>query len=190
MTNCNIENELSDYLRKGEKLIWTGKPKRGIIFRRSDRFLVATSLLWVGFVSFWTINAIQYNPPFFSTRVKIIVVFTGVYITIGRFFMDAKKRANTVYGITTEGIIIKSGIFFREIESLNINTLSNITIDHEAQNCGTITLGPKDKDLMVRYNWPGTKQVPKLDLIEDVKMVYDEIINLQRRNYYAKEIRT
>jgi hypothetical protein len=190
MTKSSIENELRDYLRPGEKFIWTGRPKRGIIFRKADRFLITASLLWVGFVTFWAINMNQIDAPFFTTRIKIIVVFTGVYITIGRFFTDAKKRANTVYGITTDRIIIKSGIFFRDIESLNINDLSEITVDQEAGNIGTITLGPKDKDMMVRLNWPGTRQVPKLDLIEDVKYVHEEIINLQRRNYYARQIRT
>ena len=62
--------------------------------------------------------------------------------------MDAKKRANTIYGITPDRIIIKSGIFSRDIKSLNIRTLSDVTINQKADNTGTITLGPTD----IRYS--------------------------------------
>ncbi|NII83328.1 PH domain-containing protein [Pedobacter sp. SG908] len=107
----------------------------------------------------------------------------GLYITLGRFFVDAKKRANTVYGITSDRIIISSGIFSREIKSINIKTLSDITINQKSDNSGTITLGPADfRNVMMQgIEWPGLKQPTRLEFIEDVKNVYDQIINLQRQ---------
>jgi Bacterial PH domain len=94
-----------------------------------------------------------------------------------------KKRSNTIYGITPERIIIKTGIFSREVKSLNIRTLSDITIIQKADNSGTITLGPTDfrYHLMLGMELLGVKQPPKLEFIQDVKSVYDKIIDLQRQ---------
>lgn len=45
MTNYEIENELRPDLGSDEKLVWTGKPKTGIVFRSSDVFLIPFSIL-------------------------------------------------------------------------------------------------------------------------------------------------
>lgn len=181
MTNYAIESELSPNLSSDEKLIWVGKPKTGIVFRSSDVFLIPFSLLWGGFAVFWETSVIANGAPFLFKIWGIPFVLAGLYITIGRFFIDAKKRANTVYGITSDRIIIKSGIFNQSIKSLNIRTLSDVTIDQKSDNSGTVTLGPTDfgYSMMQGMEWPGTKQPPRLELIEDVKSVYDKIIELQ-----------
>jgi Bacterial PH domain len=183
MTNYEIENELKPNLSTDEKLIWAGKPKTGILFRTSDAFLIPFSLLWAGFAVFWETSVITTNAPFFFKLWGIPFVLMGLYITIGRFFIDAKKRANTIYGITSDRIIIKTGIFHREIKSLNIKTLTDITINQKSDNSGTITLGPTDfrNTMMQGIEWPGAKRPACLELIEDVKNVYDQIINLQRQ---------
>jgi hypothetical protein len=183
MTNYDIENELKSSLGSDEKLIWTGKPKTGIMFRGSDAFLIPFSLLWCGFALFWETTVILTDAPFFFKLWGIPFVLVGIYMTVGRFFVDAKKRANTIYGITPDRIIIKTGIFSRETKSLNIRTLSDITFNQKADNSGTITLGPTDfrYAMMQGIEWPGVKQQPGLECIEDVKNVYDKIIDLQRQ---------
>jgi hypothetical protein len=182
MTNYDIENELRANLSSGEKLIWTGKPKTGIQLRSTDAYLIPFSLLWGGFAVFWESTVLVTDAPLLFKLWGIPFVLVGIYIVIGRFFIDAKKRANTIYGITTDRIIIKSGVFSSDIKSLNIKTLSDITINQKNDNSGTITLGPTDSrySKMQGMDWPGTKQPPRLEFIEDVKSVYDKIIDLQR----------
>jgi Bacterial PH domain len=183
MTNYDLEEELRPNLSSGEKLIWTAKPKTGIVFRSSDIFMIPFSLIWAGFALFWETSAIASGAPFFFKLWGIPFVLVGLYITIGRFFVDAKKRANTIYGITPDRIIIKSGIFSKDVKSLNIRTLSDITINQKSDNSGTITLGPTDLrySMMQGMEWPGAKQQPRLEFIEDVKNVYDKIIDLQKQ---------
>ncbi|MFD2584457.1 PH domain-containing protein [Pedobacter vanadiisoli] len=183
MINYEIENELKPILNSDEKLIWTGKPKKGILFRTTDTLLIPFSFLWAGFAIFWETSVIITDAPFFFKLWGIPFVLVGLYITLGRFFVDAKKRANTVYGITADRIIISTGIFSREIKSLNIRTLSDITINQKPDNSGTITLGPSDfRIAMIQgIEWPGVKQPARLEFIDDVKNVYDQIINLQRQ---------
>lgn len=183
MTNYDIENELKPNLSLDEELIWTGKPKTGILFRSSDAFLIPFSLLWGGFAIFWETSVIATGAPFIFKLWGIPFVLVGLYITVGRFFLDAKKRANTIYGITNDRIIIKTGIFSREIKSLNIRTLSDITINQKADNSGTITFGPTDfrYTIMQGIEWPGAKQPPRFEFIEDVSSIYNKIIDIQRQ---------
>jgi len=183
MINFDLENELRQNLSFGEKLIWTGKPRTGIMLRSSDVFLIPFSLLWGGFAVFWESSVLATDAPFFFKLWGIPFVLAGIYMIIGRFFIDAKKRENTIYGITTDRIVIKSGVFSTDIKSLNIKTLSDITINQKSDNSGTITLGPTDMrySMMQGMEWPGNKQPPKLEFIDDVKSVYDKIIDLQRQ---------
>jgi len=183
MPNFELEEELRSNLSAGEKLIWAGKPKKGIVFRSSDIYLIPFSLFWGGFALFWETSVFVTGAPFFFRLWGIPFVLVGLYMMIGRFFVDAKQRANTTYGITADRIIIKSGIFTKEIKSLNIKNLTDITLVQKADNSGTINLGPSD----LRYSmvqgivWPGAKQTPRFEFIDDVKTVYDKIVELQRQ---------
>lgn len=182
MISYDIENELKSNLTANEKLVWAGKPKTGIVLRKSDAFLIPFSLFWAGFAIFWETGVVSGNTPFFFKLWGIPFVVVGLYMTVGRFFVDAKKRANTVYGITKDRIIIKSGIFSQDITSLNIRSIMDITFSQKNDNSGTIILGPTDLrySMLQGVEWPGVKQANSLDLIEDVKSVYDKIIELQR----------
>jgi len=184
MTNYDLEEELKPNLSSGEKLMWTGKPKTGIVFRSSDFFIIPFSLLWFGFSVFWEASVMKTGAPLLFKLWGIPFVLIGLYITVGRFFADAMKRANTIYGITQDRIIIKSGIFNKTVKSLNIRTLSDITLDQKSDNSGTIILGPTDftYSMIQGMERRGVRQSPRLELIEDVKIVYDKIIDIQRKN--------
>jgi Bacterial PH domain len=183
MMDYDIANELSPILGPNEKLAWTGRPRGGFILRRSDAFLIPFSLFWGGFAFFWEGGVMFTNAPFFFKLWGIPFVAVGIYIIAGRFFVDAKKRANTIYGITQDRIIIRSGIFSKDIKSLAIRTLSDISMSQKWDNSGTISLGPTDNrfSMMQGLDWPGVKQTPRLEFIPEVKSVYDIIIDLQRK---------
>src|SRR5215813_8507784 len=99
MIDFDIENNLRQNLDSNERLIWAGKPKHGILFRTSDIFLVPFSLLWGGGAIFWETTALATNAPFFFKLWGIPFVLVGLYLIFGRFLIDAKRRANTIYGI-------------------------------------------------------------------------------------------
>ena len=174
MTNHDIESELRPNLSSDEKLIWVGKPKTGVVFSRSDVFVIPFSLLWTSIAVLWETAAIGYEAPLFLKLWGVPFLLVGLYFTVGRFFIEAKQRANTIYGITPDRIIIKTGIFSKETQSLNIKTLPDIIMNQRSDNSGTITFGTPI------YFSQGL-QPPKLECIEDVKSVYEKIINLQRQ---------
>lgn len=145
--------------------------------------MIPFSLLWGGFALFWETSVFSSGAPLLFKLWGIPFVLVGLYMVVGRFFVDAQKRANTIYGITSDRIIIKSGIFNRDIKSLNIRTLSDITLIQKADSSGTITLGPTDLRYSMLHGMElrGIRQPPKLEFIMDVKAVYDKIIDLQRQ---------
>lgn len=176
-------NELKDHLDINENLIWTGRPKKGIIFRASDIFLIPFSILWCGFAIFWFTTALASGAPFFFALFGVPFVIVGLNFVFGRFIIDAKHRANTIYGLTDNRIIIKSGIFSQSIKSLNIKTISDIEYEEKGDGSGTITIGPKNP--MMTWGrglelYPGNKTTPSLDLIQDVRKVYNKIIEIQK----------
>ena len=183
MINFELQDELNPSLSPGEKLLWTGKPRRGLVLRSSDIYLIPFSLLWGGFAFFWETMVIKSNGPLLFRVWGIPFVLIGIYMIIGRFFVDAWKRSNTVYGITADRIIIRSGLVGRTVKSLNIRTISDITLTQKRDGSGTISLGPSEtrNNMMQGMEWPGAKQPPRLELIDDVKEVYDKIIALQRQ---------
>lgn len=177
----NLQSELRPHLENDENLLWTGKPKSGVVFRQADIFLIPFSVLWCGFAIFWVIMASQAG---IFALFGIPFVIIGLIFVFGRFIIDSKQRENTTYGLTEDRIIIKSGITSKKIKSLNIRTLSDIEYSEKNDGSGTISFGPKNP-MMILGNgmnwWPGIKANPQLDLIPNVRKVYSQIIELQRK---------
>lgn len=177
----SLQSELRPHLEIDENLLWTGKPKSGIIFRQADIFLIPFSILWCGFAIFWVIMASQAG---IFALFGIPFVIVGLIFVFGRFIIDSKQRENTTYGLTEDRIIIKSGITSKNVKSLNIRTLSDIEYSEKSDGSGTITFGPKNP-MMIWGNgmnwWPGMKTNPQLDMIPNVRKVYSQIIELQRK---------
>lgn len=170
-------------LEPKEKLLWLGRPKQGLQFRGSDVFLIAFGLLWGGIALFWrgVVEAIG-APSFFLWFGGIVFLF-GLYFIVGRFWWDASRRKNTYYGISNERVIIVTGRFQKQVKSLNIKTLSDVSIAEKANGRGTIYLGPTSyfESRYGRRAWPGfTLGTPKLEAIEEAKRVYNILRDAQR----------
>src|SRR5690606_36042720 len=100
------------------------------------------------------------------------------------FVIDARQRANTAYGLTEKRVIIKSGVFSKSIQSLNIRAISDIELTEKSGGVGTITIGPKNPYMLWGAGmgwWPGMKLTPQLELIDNARKVYNQIIELQNR---------
>lgn len=181
----NTENPIKQTLGDDEKLLWTGRPRLGIIIRGNDVILIPFSLMWGGFAFFWEMTVILQGAPLIFMLWGIPFVLIGIHLIFGRFFVDSRQRANTYYGITNKRIIIISGLFRQSINSIDLDTLTNLSLTEKPNGSGTIQLGPSNPwtGAFGDSSWPGIGQyrTPSLVLIENARNVY-EIIQDARRS--------
>jgi len=179
-----LESELQRELMADEKLLWCDKPKGGILFRTSDVFVVPFSILWCGFAFFWEFGVSNSGAPFFMMIWGIPFMCVGLYFVFGRFIYDKINREKTVYGITTNRVIIKSGVFKTKVESFNISTLFNLSIEEKKDGTGSVKLD-SDKYPFSQFavaGWPGSKgQAPALEFIDNVREIYNLILQQQHK---------
>jgi len=176
---------LQSQLAPNERLLWSGQPRQGVFLRGADAALIPFSLMWGGFAIFWEASVIATDAPFFFKLWGIPFVLVGLYMIFGRFFVDAKQRGKTFYGVTNERIIIVSGLLSQKIKSLNLRTLTDVSLDEKPNGKGTITFGattPMTWGLggMASPGW-GRQQITSFELAEGAKSVYETIRTAQRQ---------
>jgi hypothetical protein len=169
-------------LDRGERQLWSGTPRQGIVFRGSDAFMIPFSVLWAGFAVFWEASVLLGDAPLFFALFGVPFVLVGLYITIGRFLIDARRRRNTTYGVTSERILIQSGSSGSSLKSLSLATLSDVTLHERADGTGTISFGPSHPfaAIYAGMSWPGVSQPTSFQMIPDARRVYDIIREAQR----------
>jgi hypothetical protein len=111
-------------------------------------------------------------------------VLVGLYIIFGRFWVDARQRAATVYAVTSERVVIISGVFARRVKSLGIDTITDVSLTERGDGAGTITFGPVPPfDWWYGgAGWPGFghQAVPSFELAGEARQVYEIVRGAQR----------
>jgi hypothetical protein len=182
--NAEPESLLASQLVAGERLLWSGQPRQGVFLRASDAFLIPFSLLWGGFAIFWEYSVLSMGEaPLFFALWGLPFVVIGLYFIAGRFFVDAKQRANTVFGVTNQRVLIMSGLFNRKVKSVNLRTLSDISLDERANGTGTVSFGPTNPFALwgsAGMAWPGMPTAsPAFELIPNARSVYEIVRKAQ-----------
>jgi hypothetical protein len=168
-----------------EKLLWAGRPPRGIVLRAIDAFLIPFSLMWAGFALFWEYSVITEKAPLFFSLWGIPFVLVGLYFVIGRFLVEQKQREKTTYGITNERVLIVWGVLNQSVKSLNLRTLSDVSMTERADGSGTITFGPSHPYSWWTQGmdgWPGVPTSSAFERIPDVKAVNDTLRTAMRND--------
>jgi hypothetical protein len=182
MEAYEIEREVARELSGGEKLLWSGQPRQGLILRPSDAFVIPFSLLWCGFAIVWETFALTGDKaPWFFKLWGLPFVAAGLYMVFGRFIADAAERKNTVYAVTNERILIIGGLFSRAVKSLSLRTLQEISFSERRDGTGTIVLGPTTT--FTSGGWSRQQRQsspPELVGIPDARTVYDLIRQAQK----------
>ena len=179
-----LDERMRQQLDRGERLIWSGMPKQGVMFRPSDAFAVPFSLMWGGFAIFWEASVLRIGTaPGFFVLWGIPFVAVGLYLIAGRFFYDAFCRARTLYGVTNQRALIISGIWQRNTQSIFLEGLTNINLREAGSGSGTITFGPEPSGFSWNAGgWPGANRnmSPRFEAIDEPRRVLDLIRNAQK----------
>lgn len=179
-------------LSGSEKLVWAGMPKQGIRFKPSDKFMIPFSMVWGGFALFWEFMAITTSNwedtfdlvfPLFG----LPFVFVGLYLMVGRFFMDARMRSRTFYALTNQRVVIASGLRSKTVKSLDLDSLGNLSYTEQPDGSGSISFGSGIIEPLYTVNQTMKSPRPSLrqtqfELIASVKQVYNMIKQQQKMN--------
>lgn len=180
----NLSSELKKHLNNTEILLWTGKPKQGIVFRKTDLLMIPFSLVWGGFSFFWQYSIILTEAPFFFKLFGIPFVLIGLYLIFGRFILDLIRRKNTTYGITEHKIIIKFGTFKESINLLGLKNLNVNIINEKPDRSGSIILNSKNEFNTTKKTStpiPLLNLPPVFEMIKNVRNVHFQITSLQKK---------
>lgn len=170
------QQTMAAYLLPSERIIWSGRPPTGILFRKSDVFLVPFSLLWGGFTLFWEYNVFNSGAPTFFLLFGGVFVIAGLFFIFGRFIFDMWIRQNTVYALTNERVLILAGLFSQTLRALNLKSLPVISLEISSDGRGTIMFGtPVGFGFVINNpSWPGVGRMspPMFEKIENASEVY------------------
>jgi hypothetical protein len=179
----SIERELNS----GERLLWKGRPRVGIRLRGMDGFLIPFSLFWAGFIFFAAFAGVRQGlkngPAGWAALIPLSpFIVIGLYILVGRFFVDATLRARTEYGLTNRRAIIVSGLFSRNIKSVDLRATPEILLSEKRDGSGTITFGSTPFGWWMQrdpWGFGSSSARPSFEMIEDVRSVYRIIEQLR-----------
>ncbi|MGF1503334.1 MAG: hypothetical protein ACFBSD_16130 [Paracoccaceae bacterium] len=115
------------YLDAGERLLWTGEPAGGIRFRRSDWVMIPAAAVWCLFVSIGQARAIASGETSLSLFGGVFMLL-GLYLLIGRFFVDAHERRHTRYALTDRRAIVAKSAWGRQLMSFPIDPTEEIEL--------------------------------------------------------------
>ncbi len=176
------ERVLSPEFTAGERLLWAGHPRRGFRLVAADLVMVPFSLLWCGFAIFWERSALAAQQPGFFALWGAPFVAMGLYIVFGRFIVDAVRRGKITYGLTTSRLITVSGLFGRQVRSIELTSLGEITLRERPDKSGTVILGSTGgpngwASSLMSPSWPGAARYlpPMLEAIDNARAVYEKI---------------
>lgn len=188
--NYDAQMIVQQELDSGERLLWAGMPKQGMVFRHSDLYRIPFSLLWGGFAIFWELSVLSTAPSEKAGAARLMFslfgipfVLVGLYLIFGRFIYDSKKRAKTFYGLTDQRAIIVSSFFRKRVQSLNLKTMSDVSLSEKKDGYGTIVLGQEIQrtSMFTGTGFSGTgATTPRFELIENAKQVYKQLREQQK----------
>jgi len=96
-----------------------------------------------GFALFWEGGVLHADAPLVFKLWGIPFVLVGLYISFGRFVVDAKKRAATVYAVTDRRVLIITRFFGKKVVTLLRSRLPEISVSEHRDGRGTLTFGPE-----------------------------------------------
>ena len=171
------------HLLNGERLLWSGRPPRGIVLTARDQFLIPFSLVWCSFAVFWTLSVLRAGGPVFFRLWGTMFIGIGIYLVAGRMFIDAWLRRKTRYAVTDRRIlIVRSGLFGRTI-AIDIAQVGQLELGVRRGGAGTVRFGGASAGTNRGLGFwsPALDPTPQFIAIPDARALFVRIETLRAK---------
>ena len=123
-----FDNILTD----GEKLIWSGKPKKWAFIINKSVVMLPFALIWLLFDGFFIYGIFSSGAPS-GAKLFLVVFFAFHLLPVWMWLVNVLSAhrvwENTLYGVTDRRILIHSGfigmmyqsVFFKDIQNVNLH---------------------------------------------------------------------
>src|SRR2546428_1189705 len=143
----DAQMEVQPFLQAGESLLWSSRPRTGVRLQAADVAMIPISLLWGGFAIYWETLVIRSHAPLFMMLFGLPFVGIGLFMILGRFFLDAARRASTLYGVTNNRVFIVTGRG-KMVASYPLAQIPGITTTEGRDGFGSVLLASASPALM------------------------------------------
>ncbi len=176
MSNQDIRFDLN----RGETQLWAGVPRQGIVLGPLDIFVVPFGIVWTAFAAFWEMSVVRSKGPLFMQAFGAGFILIGCFFTVGRLVAAALRRRRTVYGLTSDRVIIANGSGVPT--SLPLATLGEVSVVEAADGTGNIAFGVPAAAATMFVSMPSmnTVQLPMFEMIPDARNVCARIQEAQK----------
>ncbi|MEA3041148.1 MAG: hypothetical protein QOC65_637 [Sphingomonadales bacterium] len=181
MVRPEFHAALRQWLLPGERLLWAGLPKQGLLLRSSDLYLVPFSLFFVGFALLWNQGVWEWgDTPFLFAVAGVALLLGAAYVSLGRFLVDAVVRAKLLYAVTDRRIVILRRPPWSRFRALDLSYLPVLELQQSGRGRGTINFDvapdPQWWSHAHQPEWtPALSKVARFLEIEGAAAVYDLI---------------
>ncbi|MCY7360637.1 MAG: hypothetical protein LH629_01005 [Ignavibacteria bacterium] len=182
MQRIEIDKKFEVHLKENEKIVWSGRPKQGILMRDVDIIIIPMSLILFGFALIMDYAAFTYQVSFVFKSLGVLLSLSVIYIGVLRFFVNANHRKKLFYCITSKRILVLSGK--KKFSTLPLRNIESLDKTTENDGSGFITFGT------VNPVWPWlfggfyftAENIPGLELVPDADIVYQILIHELQTN--------
>ncbi|HSU92958.1 MAG TPA: hypothetical protein VLI43_04580 [Gemmatimonadaceae bacterium] len=126
-------------LEPGERLLWSGAPRKGLAFRPADFLQVPISLI-ILYVLAKQFRYMSFAGPV-DVAIATVLTLAVFYVVVGRFFFDAYRRGKTAYALTSERMLIRESVFSNFVKSFPLNTITDTFLFDLPRGFGNIRIG-------------------------------------------------
>lgn len=180
-------------LAPGERLLWAGRPRQGVRLVPADAYLIPFGVIFtvVPLVIAIVLLVTGGGAVLIEAIQGLAALLTiGVYLLGGRFFLDARRRAHTFYGLTDRRALLVEARG-RRTTSIQLGSAEPMELIEAGEGRGTIRFGvsPDEKTPVIRQLHRGRGAGPSIvdaasarggDLpifeeVEDARVVYEHL---------------